>query len=168
MLKRFGLVLLLLSGCTGTPPPSAAKSPETDALVGAWRSSIQFSEGTFTAIKDLEILYVFNAGNTMTESSNYAGAPPVPPAYEIWRWTGPNRFEATYTLYNTKAPAHFDDLAQGGGWLPAGRGVQTERLTLANDGRSFESAIDLVQYDQAGKRVDGGSHATGHGTRVHF
>jgi hypothetical protein len=162
------LALLLMTSCSATPPTSVAKPPAADNLVGAWRSSVQFSEGSFATLKDLKFLYVFNAGGTMTESSNYDGAPPVPPAYGIWRPARPNQFEATYTYYNTKAPVRFEDLAQGSGWLPAGSGVLTERLTLASDGRSFESAIVLDLYDQAGKRVEGGGHATGHGTRIHF
>ena len=36
-------------------------------------------------MKDLEFMYVFNVGGTMTASSNYDGAPPVPPAYGVWR-----------------------------------------------------------------------------------
>ncbi len=42
------------------------------SLVGAWRGKIQFKTGTFSTIKDLEFMYVFNAGGTMTESSNYS------------------------------------------------------------------------------------------------
>ena len=104
----------------------------------------------------------------MTESSNYDAVPPVPPAYGIWRAIGPNQFEATYTYYNTRVPARLEDLVQGGGWLPAGRGVITERLTVATDRRSFDSSIVLDLFDQAGGRVDGGGHATGHGTRIQF
>lgn len=119
-------------------------------------------------VKDLEFLYVFNQGGTMTESSNYDGAPPVPPAYGAWRATAPNQFEATYVYFNSKAPAHLDELIQGGGWLPAGRGVITERLTLATDGQSFDSSIVLDLVNQAGAHVAGGGRATGHGTRIQF
>ncbi len=31
-------------------------------MAGAWRSQVQFSGGTFAAMKDLEFMYVFNAG----------------------------------------------------------------------------------------------------------
>ena len=41
-------------------------------LAGAWRGKVQFTSGAFAEIKDLEFMYAFNAGGTMTESSNYA------------------------------------------------------------------------------------------------
>ena len=72
-------VLLLTAGCTANPPGQQAP------VVGAWRSKVQFETGALAGIKDLEFLYVFNAGGTLTESSNYDGAPPVPPAYGVWR-----------------------------------------------------------------------------------
>jgi len=168
-LTRVSVVaLMLLSGCSGPPSDSPTTSTGADALVGAWRARLKFSDGALAKVNDLEFLYVFNAGGTMTESSNYDAVPPVPPAYGIWRAIGPNQFEATYTYYNTRAPAHLEDLVQGGGWLPAGRGVITERLTVATDRRSFDSSIVLDLFDQAGGRVDGGGHATGHGMRIQF
>lgn len=161
------LTLLLVTACSG-PSESRAASAGADALTGAWRARLQFSDGALAKVTDLEFLYVFNQGGTMTESSNYDGAPPVPPAYGVWRATGPNQFEATYVYFNSKAPAHLDELIQGGGWLPAGRGVITERLTLALDGQSFDSSMVLDLVDQAGVHADGGGHATGHGTRIRF
>ena len=89
--KATGLALLfaaaiLAAGCaTSTPAPDSA-----EPLVGAWRSRIQFSSGDFAPVKDLEFLCVFNRGGTMTESSNYDSAPPVPPAYGVWRSTPRN------------------------------------------------------------------------------
>ena len=73
------LLLFLFASCSAAPSTSSAEVAAGNNLVGAWRSNLQFSEGTFAALKDLEFLYVFNAGGTMTESSNYDGAPPVPP-----------------------------------------------------------------------------------------
>ncbi|HET6272831.1 MAG TPA: hypothetical protein VFG32_07620, partial [Bacteroidota bacterium] len=81
---------LLATGC------AVQKKSEDNSLVGAWRSKVQFKSGAFAAVKDLEFMYVFNAGGTMTESSNYDGAPPVPPAYGMWRKLGPGQFEAKY------------------------------------------------------------------------
>src|SRR6185503_17373351 len=98
-------------------------SAERDSLVGAWRSQVLFSGGALAGMKDLEFMYVFNAGGTLTESSNYDGAPPVPPAYGVWRKVGPRRFEARYVFYSTRAPETFADIAKGGGWPPSGRGV---------------------------------------------
>ena len=103
-------------------------------LVGQWRARLDFEDGDFAAVDDLEFMYVFNAGGTLTESSNYDAAPPVPPAYGIWRRTGPDRFEAKYEFYPTSAPGGLDEITSGGGWLVAGRGVFTEAITIAAGG----------------------------------
>jgi len=152
--------MLLSTGCPTTR--------ESGGLAGAWRSRLQFSDGAFAAMKDLEFMYVFNTGGTLTESSNYDGAPPVPPAYGVWREVGPSQYEARYLFYITKPPARLEDMTGGGGWLPAGHGVFTERIRLADDRRSFESAITYEAFDQSGKPVAGGGTATGHGVRIDF
>ena len=157
------LACLSLAGCA--PAREPATSP---ALVGAWRANVQFSGGALGPIKDLEFLYVFNAGGTMTESSNYDATPPVPPAYGEWRQSGGGRFEAKYTFFMTSPPSHLKSLATGGGWLPAGSGVLTERITLAADGRSYDSSMTLEMFDPAGKPVTGGGEATVHATRAGF
>ena len=69
-------ILLLAPACGDPPSPSTDASLERDNLVGAWRSKIRFNSGALAEIKDLEFLYAFNLGGTMTESSNYDGAPP--------------------------------------------------------------------------------------------
>ena len=97
------LSMALVSACGGAAPP-ASDSLERGALVGAWRSHIRFSAGAFAEMKDLEFMYVHNAGGTMTESSNYDGAPPVPPAYGVWKKTGAREFETKYLFYVTKPP----------------------------------------------------------------
>jgi hypothetical protein len=128
-------------------------------LVGAWRGKVQFKTGPLASVKDLEFMYVFNEGGTMTESSNYDGAPPVPPAYGVWRKTGPRRFEAKYAFYWTKAPTSYEDIAKGGGWMPAGHGVLEERITLSEDGRSFKSTIKYDAFDPAGNPAESGGEA---------
>lgn len=70
------------------PLSSEGESLETDSLVCAWRSQIRFSSGALAEIKDLEFMYAFNVGGTLTESSNYGGAPPVPPASRVWKKSG--------------------------------------------------------------------------------
>ena len=70
---------------------SEDKNPQADNIVGAWKGKVKFNSGAFAEVKDLEFMYVFNAGGTMTESSNYDGALPVPPAYGIWKKTGENK-----------------------------------------------------------------------------
>jgi len=146
---------LLAAGCAQEPP----------ALVGAWRSSLQFENGAFAGIRDLEFMYVFNAGGTLTESSNYDGAPPVPPAYGSWRQTGPNSFEARYEYFAT-APADAVEFLKGAGWLPAGRGSFTEAITLTDDGRSFTSTLRYEPFDAQGRPADGGGTAKGRAIRV--
>src|SRR4026207_587492 len=135
MLQKILVITLLAAGCAAERPV-----PLPPPLGGARRSSLQVTAGAFTSVKDLEFMYVFNAGGTLTESSNYDGAPPVPPAYGVWRTLGPNEFEAKYEFYVT-APAPPEAFKTGAGWLPSGRGVFTERITLAADGNSFTSTI---------------------------
>ena len=140
---------------------------ELPALVGAWRSSIQFETGAFAEIKDLEFMFVFNAGGTLTESSNYDGAPPVPPAYGVWRQVGPGVFEAKYEYYAT-APSPPEAFKSGGGWLPSGRGVFTEHITLSADGQSFTSTIQYDALGVKGEPVAGGGKAAGRAVRIIF
>ena len=104
------------------PAPNDGARPEAVDLVGQWRARLEFRDGDFAVFDDLEFMYVFNAGGTMTESSNYDAAPPVPPAYGIWRRTGPDRFEAKYEFYPTSPPAALEDLTGGGGWRGGGEG----------------------------------------------
>lgn len=159
------LALLASAGCSTKSTP-APRATTTQPLVGAWRSNVQFSGGVFAPVRDLEFLYVFNAGGTMTESSNHDGAPPVPPAYGVWREVTPNQFEAKYLFYATKAPSRFEEISGGGGWLPAGHGEITERIQLSGDGQSFESTITYEALDSSGKPVAGGGEARGHGARI--
>jgi hypothetical protein len=159
-------ICLVAAGCA-RPQPSADPPADRD-LSGQWRASIQFRTGAFAAVKDLEFMYVFNTGGTMTESSNYDAAPPVPPAYGIWRKTGPDRFEARYEFYATKAPAAVQEITTGGGWLPAGRGILTETITVSADCDSFTSAIRYQPLDPAGRVIEGGGEGDGRGTRLKF
>lgn len=146
---------------------NAAPKPEPEPFVGAWRSSLQFENGAFAEIKDLEFMYAFNAGGTMTESSNYDGAPPVPPAYGVWRKTGPNEYELKYEYYST-APAAEPAFLKGAGWLPSGRGVFTETIKLAADGKSFTSAMRYEAFDAKSNPADGGGTAKGQAIRIGF
>lgn len=162
--QSLALLAVLLPGCRPAPVPQQ-ETPA--ALVGAWRSRIQFTSGAFASISDLEFMYVFNSGGTLTESSNYDGAPPVPPAYGVWRTISPTEFEAKYEFYVT-APAPPDAFRTGAGWLPSGRGVFTERITIGADGSSFTSTVSYEAFDNQGKPADGGGTATGHGVRIAF
>ena len=161
-------MVLIAAACGDGASVSTGESSERDDLAGAWRSQIRFSSGELAEMKDLEFMYVFNAGGTMTESSNYDGAPPVPPAYGIWKKSGPRQFEAKYTFYVTKAPGTFEDIAKGGGWSPAGHGDFTEKITLSDDGKSYKSTITYAAFDQTGELVAGGGEGNGEGTRMGF
>lgn len=159
---------MLLSACTKRATSGALQTAAQESLVGAWQSEIRFKDGAFASIQDLEFMYVFNEGGTMTESSNYDGAPPVPPAYGVWRRIGPREFEAKYVFYATKAPANLETIPEGGGWLPAGHGVFLERIVLSEDGKSYGSTIRYDAYDAMGERIAGGGEADGRGRRMGF
>lgn len=159
--------LLGMAGCQQPKPPVASGAAEPE-FAGEWRAQLQFSSGAFAPVKDLEFMYVFNSGGTMTESSNYDAAPPVPPAYGIWRKVGASEYEAKYEFYITKAPAAFGEIVKGGGWNPAGRGVFVEHITVSEDGKSFTSQIKYDAFDTAGKPVEGGGEATGKGVKLAF
>ena len=161
-MKAFlAVAALLAAGCMKD------QQPVPPALLGAWRSSIQFETGAFASIKDLEFMYVFNAGGTLTESSNYDGAPPVPPAYGVWRQVGPGEFEAKYEYYAT-APSPPEAFKTGAGWLPSGRGVFTERITLSADNQAFTSTMRYEALGVQGEPVAGSGTAKGRGVRIRF
>jgi hypothetical protein len=159
------LSFLLISGCQQQPAQNAENSQQ---IVGAWRADIQFNSGAFAPVKDLEFMYIFNPGGGMTESSNYDAAPPVPPAYCVWRATGENQYEAKYEFFVTKAPDSLAGPAVSLVWSPAGRGVLLEKFTLSDDGSTFKSTIHLDLYDQSGNPVEGGGDAEGAGERIKF
>ena len=152
---------LLTGSCT------ADQQVEPIPLIGAWRSAVQFTSGAFAGFKDLEFMFVFNAGGTLTESSNYDGAPPVPPAYGVWRALGPSEFEAKYEFYVT-SPSPPEVFKSGGGWLPSGRGVFTERITLSADGQTFTSTIRYEALGVTGEPVTGSGEAQGRAVRIRF
>jgi hypothetical protein len=134
--------------------------------VGAWRSQVQFQDGAFASVKDLEFLLAINEGGTLTESSNYDGSPPVPPAYGVWRKVGAREYEAKYLFYMTKPPAKFEEISSGAGWSPAGHGELIEHLMLSADGDSFTSTIRFETFDSAGKPTPDGGRATAQGQRI--
>src|SRR6478672_6113821 len=168
--SRALLALIVSLGVHGRsqPMPLAASDMAALDLMGEWRAQLQFSSGAFASVKDLEFMYVFSQGGTMTESSNYDASPPVPPAYGIWRKVGDREFEAKYEFYVTKPPATIQEISKGGGWGPGGRGVFLERISVSEDGKSFTSKIEYHQFDTAGKPVPGDGKATGRGLKLTF
>ncbi len=136
------------------------------SLTGAWRSQVQFASGDFAAVKDLEFLYVFNEGGTMTESSNYDSAPPGPPAYGVWRAVDARRYEAVYTFFMIKPLERTEQVIAG--WMPMGRGEIRERIELAADGRSFRSTMVLQIFDPAGQPLPGAAEGVGNASRIGF
>lgn len=165
ILPGLGLMIALLASSCTTVINLESKSSVGD-LVGAWRGKVQFKTGAFAAVTDLDFLYVFNAGGTMTESSNYDAMPPVTPAYGVWKKTSPRQYEAKYVYYWTKPPAALDEIIKGGGWSPGGHGVLTQKITVSEDGNTFDSTLTYEVFDQAGKPTDPGSEAWAQGTRI--
>lgn len=165
--KWTALMIALLASTVPSPCLSQTR-PRSDDLAGAWRGQVQFSSGAFAETKDLEFMYVFNLGGTMTESSNYDAAPPVPPAYGVWKKVGIRKYEAKYQFFQSKSVSSADELVKGGGWAPDGYGMLLQRITLSTDGNSFESSITLELFDKAGKAVVGGGEANAKGTRIGF
>ncbi|MEO8621829.1 MAG: hypothetical protein ABI625_12240 [bacterium] len=160
--------VLVISGCTNTPS-SEASVKEGAQLVGAWRSKITFKSGSLAEMKNLEFLYSYNAGGTMTESSNYdEAANSSPPAYGVWRRIDAHTFETKYLFYTTKAPSAADGEPKGTDWWPAGHGVLTETITLSDNGQTYTSTIKLATFDKADAPVEGGGTGTGVGTRIVF
>ena len=129
---------------------------------GAWRADIDVKSGPLASIKDLQFMYVLNEGGTMTESSNYDAAPPVPPAYGIWKTIGRNQFEAKYEFYLSA------DRPDTTGWLPAGRGLFVERITVSDDGARFASTIRYQFFDRQDKPLADSGAATGSGRKLTF
>ena len=141
---------------------------QPDDLTGAWKAKVQFKTGAFAGVKDLEFLLVFNAGGTMTESSNYDGMPPVPPAYGIWRKTGDRQYEAKYEFYITNVPPSFEALSKVGGFSPAGYGRLNEKITLSSDGKSYKSEIKFTAFDISGKQMPADDLAAVEASRMEF
>lgn len=170
---RFTLVLLvavlITMACDNGQPAQMSVSADRGMLVGAWRSKIVFQNGPLAEMKDLEFLYAYNAGGTMTESSNYdEAANSSPPAYGVWKQTDGKRFETKYVFYTTRAPGPGDGAPSSSDWWPSGHGVLTETITLADDGQTYVSAIKLVTYDRSGAPIAGSGEGTGAGTRIGF
>jgi hypothetical protein len=169
----FAFILAIGNGCKTATPRKMTFTPVEPqtverGLAGAWRARVTFRTGAFAAIRDLEFMYVFNAGGTLTESSNYDSAPPVPPAYGVWHKLGATQYEAKYTFFVTKPPGSFSEIAGGAGWLPTGHGVLTERITLATDGNSYKSLIAYEPVGADGKTVEGGGVGEVSAVRMDF
>ena len=175
MTQRFRLLLAVsaavaIAGCANTPVSQTTKSPDPGLLEGAWNSKISFRTGAFAPVKDLEFLYAYNAGGTMTESSNYdEAANSSPPAYGIWKQTAPGKFETKYLFFMTRPPDPKTGEPKSGDWWPAGHGELTETITLSGDGQTYTSTIKVASFDRADKPIaDGGGEGTGSGTRITF
>jgi hypothetical protein len=71
-------------------------------------------------------------------------------------------------VFLTKSAKPLEEIAKGGGWLPDGHGVLTEKITQSADGKSFTSRIRWDMFDVAGKTVESGIEGTGEGRRMGF
>jgi hypothetical protein len=163
---RIALVITLVAGASSHAIAQTQKNSEN--LAGAWQGRVQFTTGAFAEVKDLEFMYAFVPGGTMTESSNYDAAPPVPPAYGVWKKTGARKYEAKYRFYQSRAVSSAEEIVKGGGWGPGGYGVLWQRIALSADGNAFESRITLELFDKDGKVMAGGGEGTASGKRMGF
>jgi len=145
-----------------------SENPQADDLAGAWKGKVQFKTGAFAGVTNLEFMWVFNDGGTMNESSNYDGAPPVPPAYGIWKKTGEKQYEARYEFYWTQIPESVGDIIKSGGFTPGGYGVLSEKIILSEDGKSYSSTIKYNLFDQNGKQTVFNDEATAEAIRMEF
>ena len=143
-------------------------TPQANDLTGTWKAKVQFKTGPFANVKNLEFMLSFNSGGTMTESSNYDGMPPVPPAYGIWKKTGSGQYEAKYEFYITNVPPSFEALKKIGGFNPAGYGRLTEKITLSPDGKTYKSKINFNVFDITGKQMPNNDAAEVTASRMQF
>src|SRR5215217_6544551 len=124
--------VLLAAGCANTQPVQGSVPSDRGVLVGAWRSKVVFRSGPLAEMKDLEFLYAYNSGGTMTESSNYdEAANSSPPAYGVWKQIDRRTFQTKYLFYTTMAPGPGDGAPDSRDWWPSGHGVLTETVTLS-------------------------------------
>jgi hypothetical protein len=164
-----GTVLIAISALAASASPLGLHTGSRShghGLAGAWRAKVEFADGPYAAVKDLKFLFTFNKGGRLMESSNYDAAPPVTPAYGIWRKVGTRKYELRYEFFNTKPPKRSEDLP--GGWLPAGWGVIKETVTLAPKGNTYTSKLLFVLKDDKGNIVPGSGKATSISERMAF
>jgi hypothetical protein len=171
MMKKHAVLASFLIAVLAIAVPNtfaAETGKGADNIVGAWRGRVQFTSGAFAETKNLEFMYAFNVGGTMTESSNYDAAPPVPPAYGVWRKVGFRKYEARYQFFQSKAVTTAEELVKAGGWGPDGYGILVQKVTLSADGNSFDSRITLELFDKDGKPMSGGGEGSASGQRLRF
>jgi hypothetical protein len=155
--RIFGWVAVIaaaaaVSGCSDAVSGSATQSNQPEALVGVWRSKVQFQGGSLADLHDLEFMVAVNMGGTLTQSSNYDGTPPVPPGYGSWKQTGPRTYELKYAFYS---PPKFVKSGKVAAWVPSGRGLYMEHLELSADGNSYRSHVvyDFVDRGRGCGRI---------------
>jgi hypothetical protein len=139
----------------GRPEPSGAQS-----VAGAWRVSL-----SGFGPNPVPILMTFSRDGTLLQTDTPVALPqPVPPSsaasngHGIWRKTGTREYAFTYVkiFYSPDGPA----LATV---------TQRAKLTLAEDGKSFNAAITGTDFvDANGAPINGGGVAslTFAGTRI--
>lgn len=146
----------------------------TGAVRDRW--SWRHSGAARTGHRDLDVAAVFPAPRPAVRhhliehrrGARHQAANSSPPAYGVWKQTGPGQFETKYLFYQTRTPVEADGPGNGGAWLPAGHGELTESITLSADGNSYTSKLHYASFDEDGKPQEGGGEATGAGTRIVF
>ena len=85
----------------------------------------------------------------MAESSNYDAAPPVPPAYGVWKKIGPRKYEAKYQYFQSRAVASAEEIAVRN----ATKGFDFPcRVRLSPRQRAILAAGGLLNYTREGGR----------------
>jgi hypothetical protein len=71
-------------------------------------------------------------------------------------------------VWQTRAVSIQEEIAKGGGWAPDGHGVLTEKITLSEDGDSFDSTLLFEIFDTQGKLTTRGGAGVVKGKRITF
>ena len=150
--------LLPVAGWGQVASPATRASAANDAVTGAWRAKVQFKSGMLADWKNLEFMYAFNQGGTMTESSNYDGSPPGPPAYGVWRKTGARQFEARYEVFLTKSAKPLEEIAKGGGWLVPQSELTPEKLAIMLQKTERTTLVQCALRAKTMQKIDATAH----------
>lgn len=158
--KLVGFVMLLALGVSQAFADGRPEPPKGSTVAGAWRVNLAgFGPNA------VPILMTFTRDGTLLQTDTPVALPqPVPPSsaasngHGIWRKTGSREYAFTYVkiFYSPDGPA----LATV---------TQRAKLTLSEDGNSFNAAIVGTEFvDANGAPIGGGGVAnlTFAGTRI--
>ena len=161
----------LLAGCTAQAPggPQPVTSVSPPPLTGAWRASIDVKSGAFTDGQGprvhVRVPHRPHAHRVVEPRRGAAGAAGL--RRLAIRPGQRDGLRGQVRVLHDRAVTP-EEFKAGAGWLPSGRGVFTERITVAPDGRTFTSTIRYELFDPMGAAIEGAGEATGRGVRIDF